>query len=45
MTGDSGARPLVSFVLPAYNEEDRLPDGLQRVITFLGAQSPTASSA
>lgn len=38
MTTDSGARPLVSFVLPAYNEEDRLPDGLKRVIDFLAAQ-------
>jgi dolichyl-phosphate beta-glucosyltransferase len=38
VTGDGGGQPLVSFVLPAYNEEDRLPDGLQRVITFLGAQ-------
>jgi dolichyl-phosphate beta-glucosyltransferase len=30
--------PLVSFVLPAYNEEDRLPAGLDRVVAFLEAQ-------
>lgn len=30
--------PRVSFVLPAYNEEDRLPGSLDRVIAFLGAQ-------
>ena len=27
--------PHVSFVLPAYNEEDRLPAGLETVIAFL----------
>jgi dolichyl-phosphate beta-glucosyltransferase len=31
--------PHVSFVLPAYNEEDRLPAGLETVIAFLAAQS------
>jgi dolichyl-phosphate beta-glucosyltransferase len=31
-------QPLVSFVLPAYNEEARLPSGLERVIAFLAAQ-------
>ena len=31
--------PLVSFVLPAYNEEDRLPASLERVIEFLAGQS------
>ena len=30
--------PLLSFVLPAYNEEARLPSGLERVIAFLAAQ-------
>jgi dolichyl-phosphate beta-glucosyltransferase len=30
--------PFVSIVLPAYNEEDRLPASLDRVIDFLGAQ-------
>jgi dolichyl-phosphate beta-glucosyltransferase len=32
------ARPHVSFVMPAYNEEARLPLSLNRVIDFLGAQ-------
>lgn len=32
------ARPFVSFVLPAYNEEARLPSGLDRVIAFLSGQ-------
>jgi dolichyl-phosphate beta-glucosyltransferase len=32
------ARPFLSIVLPAYNEEDRLPAGLERVIAFLAAQ-------
>jgi glycosyltransferase involved in cell wall biosynthesis len=31
-------QPLVSFVLPAYNEEARLPSGLERVIAFLAGQ-------
>ena len=31
-------QPLVSFVIPAYNEEDRLPAGLDRVVAFLDAQ-------
>jgi dolichyl-phosphate beta-glucosyltransferase len=30
--------PLVSFVLPAYNEEKRLPTGLDRVVAFLAEQ-------
>ena len=30
--------PHVSIVLPAYNEEARLPAGLERVIEFLGGQ-------
>jgi dolichyl-phosphate beta-glucosyltransferase len=33
-----GPQPLVSFVLPAYNEEARLPSGLERVIAFLAGQ-------
>jgi dolichyl-phosphate beta-glucosyltransferase len=39
--GDS-TRPFLSIVLPAYNEEDRLPAGLDRVIGFL-AQQPFES--
>ena len=31
-------QPEVSFVLPAYNEEARLPAGLDRVVAFLAAQ-------
>jgi dolichyl-phosphate beta-glucosyltransferase len=31
-------RPLVSFVLPAYNEAARLPSGLDRVVAFLAEQ-------
>lgn len=30
--------PRVSFVMPAYNEEERLPASLDRVIAFLAAQ-------
>ncbi len=30
--------PFVSMVMPAYNEEDRLPGGLDRVIAFLATQ-------
>ena len=30
--------PFMSIVLPAYNEEDRLPPGLDRVIAFLAEQ-------
>jgi dolichyl-phosphate beta-glucosyltransferase len=33
-----GEPPDVSFVMPAYNEQDRLPASLERVIAFLGAQ-------
>ena len=36
-TPDAGA-PYASFVLPAYNEEDRLPASLDRVIEFLAQQ-------
>jgi dolichyl-phosphate beta-glucosyltransferase len=34
-----GARPHVTFVMPAYNEEARLPASLDRVIDFLGSQA------
>lgn len=39
-TTDAGGRaaPFVSLVMPAYNEEDRLPAGLDRVIAFLADQ-------
>jgi dolichyl-phosphate beta-glucosyltransferase len=37
-TAGSDAAPFVSVVLPAYNEEDRLPPGLDRVIAFLSEQ-------
>lgn len=33
--------PFVSVVIPAYNEEARLPASLERVIAFLGAQAAT----
>lgn len=36
-TGERAA-PFVSLVMPAYNEEDRLPAGLDRVIAFLTEQ-------
>jgi dolichyl-phosphate beta-glucosyltransferase len=35
---EGDAPPDVSFVLPAYNEEARLPSSLDRVIAFLGSQ-------
>jgi glycosyltransferase involved in cell wall biosynthesis len=35
-------RPYVTIVMPAYNEEARLPEGLERVIEFLAAQPFTA---
>ena len=35
----SGQRPHVSFVLPAYNEEARLPGSLDRVVAFLAQQT------
>ena len=41
-TSAGAGRPFVSVVLPAYNEEDRLPAGLDKVIAFLAAQ-PFAS--
>ncbi len=34
-----GGSPHVSIVVPAYNEEARLPSGLERLIRFLGAQA------
>ena len=39
---DEPGAPFVSMVLPAYNEEDRLPKGIDRVIAFLAGQSFTA---
>jgi len=41
-TGIGGAAPFVSIVMPAYNEEARLPSGLDRVIAFLAAQTFTS---
>jgi dolichyl-phosphate beta-glucosyltransferase len=41
-TGAGADRPFVSVVLPAYNEEARLPAGLDRVIAFLAAQPFTS---
>lgn len=38
MTGDSAARPHVSFVVPAYNEADRLPGSLEQLIAFAAGQ-------
>ena len=35
---DERAAPFVSIVMPAYNEEARLPAGLDRVIAFLAEQ-------
>lgn len=31
--------PFLSVIIPAYNEEKRLPDSLERVLTFLDGQS------
>jgi dolichyl-phosphate beta-glucosyltransferase len=33
-----GAQPLVSVIIPAYNEEKRLPDSLRRVTAFVQTQ-------
>ncbi len=38
LTSDSN-RPLLSVVIPAYNEERRLPQTLERVHDYLGAQN------
>jgi dolichyl-phosphate beta-glucosyltransferase len=38
VTTAGGASPHVSYVLPAYNEEDRLPASLETLIAFLDAQ-------
>ncbi len=37
-TAADGAQPFLTIVLPAYNEEARLPASLDRVIAFLAAQ-------
>lgn len=31
--------PLLSIIIPAYNEEKRLPESLAQVAQFVGAQS------
>jgi dolichyl-phosphate beta-glucosyltransferase len=36
------ANPFLSIIIPAYNEESRLPDTLQQVTNFLDAQAYTA---
>jgi dolichyl-phosphate beta-glucosyltransferase len=41
-TQRTAPRPFASYVMPAYNEEARLPDSLERVINFLGMQRFTA---
>jgi dolichyl-phosphate beta-glucosyltransferase len=41
-TPPGGEQPEVSVVLPAYNEEERLPAGLERVLVFLGGQPFTS---
>jgi dolichyl-phosphate beta-glucosyltransferase len=38
VAGDAGPLPHLSFVIPAFNEEARLPASLERVLEFLGAQ-------
>ena len=38
----AGVRPFASFVMPAYNEEARLPESLERVIAFLAKQRFTS---
>ena len=35
-------RPFLSIIIPAYNEENRLPTTLQDVVSFLEDQSYTA---
>lgn len=42
VVGGPGSAPYVSMVLPAYNEEARLPKSLDRVIEFLAAQPFTS---
>ncbi|HEY70961.1 MAG TPA: glycosyltransferase, partial [Anaerolineae bacterium] len=31
--------PLLSVIIPAFNEEHRLPDNLKRILDFLGTQT------
>ncbi len=38
MTGEPGERPLLSIVIPAYNEAARLPNTLQQVADFVAEQ-------
>jgi len=38
-TSHDAEAPFVSIVLPAYNEEDRLPGSLERVVDFLGGRA------
>jgi dolichyl-phosphate beta-glucosyltransferase len=33
-----GTRPLLSIIIPAYNEEKRLPDSLEKIAAFVKAQ-------
>jgi dolichyl-phosphate beta-glucosyltransferase len=37
--GASSGSPHVSYIIPAYNEQDRLPASLDRLMAFLAAQS------
>jgi glycosyltransferase involved in cell wall biosynthesis len=34
--------PLLSIILPAHNEQERLPDSLTRILAFLASESPQA---